>query len=187
VKIVSVELLLGRVGGEEVTLDFADVALGTWQLVGEPDRGAVVAASGALAGTMFTAGRFVGLASWALQHAAAAQAAGGFENSDVRQLLAEANADLEATDLLARECAARAAAGGEHQRLQTAVRVTAPEMCGRVYERAMTVEGSEALTNRARLFDGWHQSRIVQVAQSGLRRTWHDATARDLTESTPEK
>lgn len=48
------------------------------------------------------------------------------------------------------------------------VRIGVPEMCARVYERAMKIESSDALTNRARLFDGWQPSLIVRVALAGL-------------------
>lgn len=181
VTVVSVALLLGRVGGEEVTLAFDDVTLSHWQLVGEVGEGAALAASGALSGTIFTGGRFVGLATWALHHAATTT--GGATDPGNRsgmRLLAEAATEVHGVDLLARQCADQADSGDPARGLQTMVKIGAPQMCGRVYEKVMKIEGSDALTNSARLFDGWHQSCIVQVAQAALLDSMHDALAREL-------
>jgi acyl-CoA dehydrogenase len=178
VTVAEVNLLLGRVGGEEVTLAFEDVAVQGWQLVGDIGRGGAVAAAGAAASTIFTAGRFVGLARWALHHAAErAGPAAGVADREARRLTAEAASDVEAVDLFAREYSARADAGQPAEQLQALIRRDAAAMCGRVYERVMQIEGADALTNRAGLFDGWHQSRIVQVAQAGLTDVLNDTIA----------
>ncbi len=43
-------------------------------------------------------------------------------------------------------------------------KVFTTEMCSRVYERCMQVHGGMGLTNEMRLYDGWHQARIVRIA-----------------------
>ncbi|MBO0730852.1 MAG: acyl-CoA/acyl-ACP dehydrogenase [Acidimicrobiaceae bacterium] len=160
VNLVSVSRLLGRIGGEEVTLAFNDVQVSQWQLVGEVGGGGALAASGAASSTTFAAGRFVGLAQWALRHVAAA--------TGTSESLREATREVQAIDRVSKAFAAQADLGQRDGPLQTMVRIAAPAICGRVFERAMQIEGSEALVNEARLFDGWHQSRIVQVAQGGI-------------------
>ena len=173
VRLVTVNRLFGRPGGEEVTLAFEDVDVPAWQLVGELHDGASVAGSGMLTTTMFTAGRFVGLGEWAVARSAATAertvpGPAGVPTAVARRLLADCAMEIHALDVLSRHCAARADAGEDVGREVAMVRLTAPEMCSRVYERAMRIEGSESLTNEARLFDGWHQSWIVQVAQAGV-------------------
>jgi alkylation response protein AidB-like acyl-CoA dehydrogenase len=49
------------------------------------------------------------------------------------------------------------------------VRAFATEACCRAYDRCMLAFGAASLTSAARIFDGWHQSRIVLLADSGVQ------------------
>ena len=49
------------------------------------------------------------------------------------------------------------------------VRAFATEACCRAFDRSMVAFGATALTSASRIFDGWHQSRIVLLADSGVQ------------------
>jgi acyl-CoA dehydrogenase len=44
------------------------------------------------------------------------------------------------------------------------VKAYSTEMCFRVFDRCMQVHGGMGLTNEMNLVEGWHQARIVRVA-----------------------
>jgi len=176
VRLVGPTRILGRTGGDEVTLDFDCVELPSDRVVGELHGGDAVARSGSLATTMFTAGRFLGLARWALERTRAVIGRGEavMDTIESEELLADATAEWRKLDFLARR-GAHAVSSEDRPSTARLVQALAPSMCGRAYETAMRVEGAEALTNGARLFDGWHQAMIVRVAQARM-----ESIAREL-------
>lgn len=186
VRVAGPERILGRAGGEEVVLEFDGVAVPEGHLVGELHGGQAVARSGAITSAMFTAGRFVGLAHWALSRASDVVVQGGAVES-TELMLGKAVAELRSVELLAQRCAELAVLGSGATDLRL-LQMRAPAMCGRVYEAAMRLEGNEGLSNDARLFDGLHQSLIVQVAQgamaSTLRRELREALFDEATRET---
>jgi acyl-CoA dehydrogenase len=178
VRILGPTRILGRAGGEEVTIEFDGVVVPSDHVVGELHAGDAVARSGALTTSVFTAGRFIGLSRWALERAAAVVDRGeqAMDAVEAGRLLADGVNELRKMDFLARRGARAATADGRTSALRL-VQLLAPSMCGRAYEAAMRIGGADALTNDARLFDGWHQAMIVKVAQARI-----EPIARDLEE-----
>ena len=94
--------------------------------------------------------------------------------------LADCALDVYAADLMARDCADRLAAGQRADDFVAMAKVYGTEACFRVYDRCMQVFGGMGLTNEMKLTDGWHQARIVRIADGSaeiLRRN----IARSLT------
>lgn len=173
IRVVGVNRILGRQGGEEVSLAFENVAVSEWQVVGQLHGGANLAASGRAKTALFTAARFVGLAEWALRRTVgmptaerSAEIAETPVASSLQRLLEKEEAEMRAVDLLAKGCARAFENEDDVSDDIGRLQMMAPDMCGRVYERAMELLGSDALENEARFFDGWHQSLIVKVARA---------------------
>ncbi len=173
VQIEGIDRLLGRVGGEEATIVFEHVRVPNDNLIGDSDRGGEIASRGAAPGAMFTAGRFCGLGKWALARAldfATTHGASGIPISDsptVQIAIADSAIEIYAAHEMAVDCARRLEEGVPSVAQMAMVRTFTTEMCARVFERCIQVFGGEGLTNDERLFDGWHQSRIVRAAEGG--------------------
>ncbi|HLI14820.1 MAG TPA: acyl-CoA dehydrogenase family protein [Acidimicrobiales bacterium] len=171
--------LFGRVGGEEVTLALRDVRVPRSHLVGALHGGATLAASGAPAATMHAAGRFVGLARFALERALRELADRPVARRDSEALLADAAIDWHGVRQMALDCAERLESGADATFEMAAVRLAAPAMCSRVHERVAEILGGDGLRNEERLFDGWHQSRTV-LAAAGSDRSLRGALVASL-------
>jgi acyl-CoA dehydrogenase len=171
VSVESIDALWGRAGGEEATIAFRGVRVPADHLVGGLAEGAALARSGAVPAAMFTAGRFIGLARWALAETLSRVRA----SEDLPQplsgvvtvecLLADSATEIYAARQMALDTARRLEAGEPAAAETSMVRAYCPEMCARVHERCMQIWGGDGLTNSARLFDGLHQARIVRVAE----------------------
>jgi acyl-CoA dehydrogenase len=93
--------------------------------------------------------------------------------------LADCSAEITAARLIALECA-RGLDRGEPCLTEMAMaRAVAVETCSRVYDRCMQAHGTAGIATSTRLFDGWHQARIVHVAGGGTPLTKR-AIAREL-------
>lgn len=166
----SVIALFGQAGGHEGIISFTDVHVGNDALVGQLDRGFSLALAGVSTGRLYNAGRCVGLAQWALDQAAGySQVRKTFgrpiaDYQGVSFALADCAVEIYAADAMARDCAARVASGADAAHEVVMTKVFTTEMCSRVYERCMQVHGGMGLTNEMRLYDGWHQARIVRIA-----------------------
>lgn len=162
--------LFGQAGGNEGILSFNDVRLPAGSLVGELHNGFALAMAGVSTGRLYNAGRCVGLARWALARAAEyANERRTFgktigEYQGVSFQLADCAVDVYAGDVMAKDCAARLDAGVAAQHEIAMTKVFTTEMCSRVYERCMQVHGGMGLTNELKFYDGWHQARIVRIA-----------------------
>jgi acyl-CoA dehydrogenase len=171
VSVESIDALWGRAGGEEATIAFRGVRVPADHIVGGLSEGAALARSGAVPSAMFTAGRFVGLASWALAETVARvraseslpQPLSGL--ATVECLLADSAIDVYAARQMALDTARLLEAGEPATAEMSMVRAFCPDMCARVHDRCMQIWGGDGLTNTARLFDGLHQARIVRVAE----------------------
>ena len=159
--------LFGRAGGEEATLSLDRVRADDSQIVGRVHGGLDVAASVNDLSTMFTAGRFVGLARWVLDQTARHQQ--GTNPSATQLALVDSVIEVRAAHLMALDCARRIERGDATVEDMAMVRAFATEACCRAYDRAMLAFGASSLTSAARIFDGWHQSRIVLLADSGVQ------------------
>ena len=182
----SVISLFGQNGGREGILSFSEVRVPPSALVGELHEGFALAMAGVSTGRLYNAGRCVGLAQWALDKAAEFSAQRETfgkpiaEYQGVSFQLADCALDVYAADLMARDCADRLAAGQRADDFVAMAKVYGTEACFRVYDRCMQVFGGMGLTNEMKLTDGWHQARIVRIADGSaeiLRRN----IARSLT------
>jgi acyl-CoA dehydrogenase len=119
---------------------------------------------------MYNAGRCIGLARWALELATAYskdRQAFGHPIADYQGVtfqLAESAMDVYATKSMALDCARRLERGELPLRDMAILKAYSTEMCFRVFDRSMQVLGGMGLTNETRLYDGWHQSRAIRVA-----------------------
>jgi len=159
--------LFGRAGGEEATLSLDHVRADDSQIVGRLHGGLDVAASVNYLSTMFTAGRFVGLARWVLDQTARHQH--GTDPSPAQLALADSVIEIRAAHLMALDCARRIERDEAVTEDMAMVRAFATEACCRAYDRSMLAFGAASLTSASRIFDGWHQSRIVLLADSGVQ------------------
>lgn len=166
----SVIPMFGRLGGEEGIISLTDVQVPADALVGELHEGFALALAGVSTGRMYNAGRSVGLAQWALgeasryvrERSAFGRRIGEYQG--VSFPLADCATEIYAADAMARETAARLDAGRVAHTEVAMTKVFTTEMCSRVYERCMQVHGAMGLTNEMRLYDGWHQARLVRIA-----------------------
>ena len=159
--------LFGRAGGEEATLSLDRVRADDNQIVGRVHEGLDVAASVNNLSTMFTAGRFVGLARWVLDQTARHHQ--GATPTPAHLALVDSVIEVRAAHLMALDCARRIERDGATAEDMAMVRAFATEACCRAYDRSMLAFGAASLTSAARIFDGWHQSRIVLLADSGVQ------------------
>lgn len=162
--------LFGRAGGEEATISLTRVRVTPDDIVGDVNGGAAVAAVLNKLGVTFTAGRFIGLGRWALEQAiehSTSTAVGDVSlaaDATVRNMLADSAIDIYGARRMALDCAQRIHAERPAVKEAAMARTAAVEACYRVYERCMHIHGGVGLTNDTRLFDGWHQARIVMSA-----------------------
>ena len=169
-QIDSVIKLFGHPGGNEAIISFNEVRIPEANLVGELNRGFALAMGGVSLGRMYNAGRCVGLARWALEQAteyAAERKTFGrpiAEYQGISFQLADSAIEIYAAKTMALDCARRLARGDPALREMAMVKAFSTEMCFRVYDRCMQVHGGMGLTNELRLYDGWHQARIIRLA-----------------------
>lgn len=166
----SVIRLFGDVGGNEGILSFTDVEVPDSYVVGELGRGFELALGGVSQGRMYNAGRCVGLARWALEQAtsyAKERQTFGRAIADYQGIsfqLAESAIDIYAAKTMSMNCAEALEAGENPTRNMAMVKAFTTEMCFRVYDRCIQVHGGMGLTNEMKLYDGWHVSRIIRIA-----------------------
>ena len=180
VAVDSVIRLFGGTGGNEAILSFADVRVPGTALVGELDNGFRLAMGGVSIGRTYNAARSVGLARWALEQAASyAKIRVTFgqpiaEYQGVSFQLADSAMDIHAGWLMALDLGERLDRGEPAVREMAMAKAFCVEACYRVYERAMQICGGMGLTNELGLYKGWHQARILKLADGSseiLRRT----------------
>jgi acyl-CoA dehydrogenase len=166
----SVIKLFGHSGGNEGILSFTDVRIPAANLVGEVGGGFDLAVGGVSLGRMYNAGRSVGLARWAVEQTteyAKLRSTFGHrlaEYQGVTFQLADSAIEIYAAKSMALDCARRLESGTPASREMAMVKAYTTEMCFRVYDRCMQIHGGMGLTNELRLHDGWHQARIVRIA-----------------------
>jgi acyl-CoA dehydrogenase len=172
--------LFGQVGGNESILSFDDVRVGPERLVGERGKGLSLAMSGIANGKLYNAGRCVGLARWALDEALSyAQTRRTFGNpiidyQGVSFPLADAAIQLYAARTMAVDCAQKMDNGKSSVLELSMVKAYTTEVACRVFDSCMQTLGGMGLTNETRMYDGWHQSRLVRIADGSaeiMRRT----------------
>jgi acyl-CoA dehydrogenase len=175
--------LFGRAGGEEATLSLDRAPADASQIVGRVDEGIDVASSVNNLATMFTAGRFIGLARWVLDQTARHQQ--GSDPSAAHLALADSVIELRGAHLMAVDCGRRIEEDRATPEDMAMVRAFATEACCRAYDRCMLAFGAASLTSASRIFDGWHQSRIVLLADSGVQSAKTSIARRLLAADTP--
>lgn len=180
VSVNSVIRLFGDDGGNEAILSFSEVKVANEALVGELDSGFQLAMQGVSIGRTYNAARCVGLARWALEKATEyakirvtfGQPIASYQGVSFQ--LAESAMDIHAARLMALDLGARLDRG-EHAVAEMAMaKAFCVEACYRVFERAMQICGGMGLTNELGLYRGWHQARILKLADGSseiLRRT----------------
>jgi acyl-CoA dehydrogenase len=166
----SVISLFGQNGGHEGIVSFSDVRVPKAALVGELNQGFALAMTGVSTGRLYNAARCVGLSQWVLNKASAfAGQRVTFgrpiaEYQGVSFQLADCAMDVYAADMMGRHCADRLASGVRSDDHVAMAKVYATEACFRVYDRCMQIFGGMGLTNEMKLTEGWHQARIVRIA-----------------------
>ena len=171
-------------GGDEALMSFTDVKVPAGYVLGEPDEGAAIAASGAPTGALYTAGRFVGLGRWALARAVSSpgptrrSAARVAENDTTLLALADSAIELRGRRHgpgVRRAPRGRRCGGGRGGH------AAGPRgRCLRPGVRAVPGHSRRGRTGqRHRLYDGWHQAAIVRTAEGIAQPTRH-AIARRL-------
>jgi acyl-CoA dehydrogenase len=169
-KVDSVIKLFGNPGGNEAILSFQDLRLPPSHVVGDVDRGFELALRGVTDGRMYNAGRSLGLARWALEKATEyAKVRTTFGNpissyQGVSFKLAESAMEIYATRCMALDCSRRIDEGEVPHRDMSILKAFSTEMCFQVLDRCMQIHGGMGLTNEAKLYDGWHQARIIRIA-----------------------
>lgn len=169
-RIDSVIKLFGHEGGNEAIISFSEVEVPAQNLVGDLHGGFELAMKGVSNGRMYNAGRCVGLARWALEQATAyavdrhAFGHSIAEYQGVSFQLAESAMDIYAARCMSLDCAKGLSAGQPVQRDLAIVKAFTTEMCFRVFDRCMQIHGGMGLTNEMRFYDGWHQARIIRIA-----------------------
>ena len=180
VSIDSVIRLFGDQGGNEAILSFTDVFVSDEQLLGEINGGFSLALRGVGIGRTYNSARSVGMARWALEVAtdyAKTRETFGRPISDYQAIsfaLADSAIDIHAARLMAFDLAERLDRGEPSVREMAMAKTFCVEACYRVYDRCMQICGGMGLTNEMRLFAGWHQARILRLADGSgeiLRRT----------------
>lgn len=169
-RIDSVIKLYGHIGGNEAILSLSDVRVPATHLVGELHQGFQLALGGVSLGRIYNAGRCVGLARWALEHACEhvrTRKAFGHALTDYQGVtfqLAESAMEIYAARSMALRCATLLDAGAPGIKELSIVKAYATEMCFGVFDRCMQVLGGMGLTNEMHFVDGWHQARTVRIA-----------------------
>jgi acyl-CoA dehydrogenase len=172
--------LFGQAGGNESILSFDDVRVGPERLVGERGKGLSLAMSGIASGKLYNAGRCVGLARWALDEALSyAQTRQTFGNpiidyQGVSFPLADAAIQLYAARTMAVDCAQKMDRGESSVLELSMVKAYTTEVAYRIFDICMQTLGGMGLANDTRMYDGWHQSRLVRIADGSaeiMRRT----------------
>jgi acyl-CoA dehydrogenase len=176
----SVIRLFGDEGGNEGILSFRDVKVPDEALVGELGAGFRLAMRGVSIGRTYNAARCVGLARWALGMATEyakirvtfGQPIASYQGVSFQ--LAESAMDIYAARLMALDLGARLDRGERAVAEMAMAKAFSVEACYRVFERAMQICGGMGLTNELGLYRGWHQARILKLADGSseiLRRT----------------
>jgi len=166
----SVIKLFGHLGGDEGILSFNDVEVPRSALVGPLHKGFNIAMAGVSTGRIYNAGRCNGLARWALDQArkyAATRKTFGHPIGDYQGVsfpIADSAVEIHASHLMAVDCARKLDAGERATSEVAMVKLYSTEMCSRVYDRCMQVHGGMGITNETKFYDGWHQARIVRIA-----------------------
>jgi acyl-CoA dehydrogenase len=163
--------LLGRPGGDEITLALEGVVVPDAYVVGELGGGRAVARAGAPSRTMFAAGRALGLSRWAIAQARAF-AAGAVvfgrtlaEDGIVLGELAESTTEIAAGRHLALAVADAIDEHASGELDYAMVSAFSARTWGRAYDRAMRILGADALRTDARLYDGWAHAMVVRAAE----------------------
>ncbi|HWD25046.1 MAG TPA: acyl-CoA dehydrogenase [Acidimicrobiales bacterium] len=164
-------LILGRIGGEEVSLTLDGVTVPDDHVLGDLHFGRLLAREGGAGRAVHAAGRAVGLGEWAL-HAATSYARDAVifgrvlaDDALVQGELAKVAAELAAARLAGSGLAAAIDDGTATATELARTSSFVAEVWGNAYDRAMCVVGGDALRSDARFFDGWHQSMIVRAAE----------------------
>jgi acyl-CoA dehydrogenase len=166
----SVIRLFGQAGGNEAIISFSDVSVSSAQVVGELHHGFDLGIRGVSMGRMYNAGRCVGLARWALKTAteyAKERRVFGNPIADYQGVsfqLADSAIGIYTARAASLQCASELDQGKTSARNLAIVKAYATEMSFAVHDRCMQVLGGMGLTNETRLSDGWHQARMVRIA-----------------------
>ena len=176
----SVIRLFGHVGGNEAILSFTNMRVPADRLIGELDQGFRSALGGVNTGRLYNCARAVGLSRWALEratHYAKQRVTFGHpiaEYQGVQWLLADSAMEIYAARMMGLNCAWRLEQGEPAIKETAMIKAFATEAGFRTLDRCMQVFGGMGLTNEMKLFDAWHQIRVVRIADGSaeiMRRT----------------
>jgi len=172
--------MFGSPGGDEAVLQFEDVRLEPWQLVGELHKGFRIGLLGVNLGRIYNMARAVGYARWALEQA--------IEYTKVRQTfgkpiseyqgvsfpLAESAMEVHAAHLMSLNTAMLLDRGERAIKEMSMAKAFAVQAGARAIDRAIQAHGAMGFTNEMGLTDAWQHVRRANVADGTneiLRRT----------------
>lgn len=166
----SVIRLFGHVGGNEAIISLRDVRLPEDHLVGTLGSGFELAMRGVGAGRMYNAGRSVGLGQWAVAQAVAhastrrafGQEIAGYQGVSFQ--LAESAIELYAADAMSLKCAEEIDSGRDASVQMSMTKAFTTEVGFKTLDRAMQVHGAMGFTNELGMYDGWHETRVIRIA-----------------------
>src|SRR5690606_28949221 len=160
----------GSVGGNEAILQFDNVRLEPWQLVGELHRGFSIAMLGVNLGRLYNSARGVGMGRWALEQALEyvkiREAFGQpiAEYQGVTFPLAQSAMEVHAAHLMALN-AAQLLDQGHHARKELSMtKAMATQAGARAIDRAIQAHGAIGMTNELGLTQAWKYLRMVNIA-----------------------
>lgn len=163
--------LYGQPGGHEGILSLVDVVVPEDAVVGDVDNGHRIAMAGISVGRLYNCARAVGLGLWALsvatQYARQRHTFGLpiAQYQGVQWLLADSAIELYAAQTMSIDCARRLETGASARRELSMAKTFATEAGFRALDRCMQVLGGMGLTNEVRMFDAWHQIRMIRIAE----------------------
>jgi acyl-CoA dehydrogenase len=162
--------LFGHIGGDEAELALEDVAVESWQLVGELDQGFAAALYGVSLGRIYNSARAVGYGRWsvelALEYAKTREAFRQpiSEYQGVTFPLAESATELHAAHLMGLNAATLLDRGEKAVKELSMTKAYSVQVGYRAVDRAMQTHGAMGFTNEVGLTEAWHSLRIVNVA-----------------------
>jgi acyl-CoA dehydrogenase len=169
-EISSVIRMFGAAGGDEAIIMLDDVYVQDDWILGEVGQGLRTAMLGISIGKLYNSGKAIGYASWALDQASqqlsSRQTFGQplWKHQGIVFPIAESLIELHAATLLALNAAQLLDSGVGAETEVAMAKAYSAEMSYRTIDRVMQAHGGLGFTNEMGLFDAWHATRKIMMA-----------------------
>jgi len=162
--------IFGEIGGIRAVVELDDVHVADEFMVGKPGEALPTAQAGVSLGRLANAGRAVGMSRWALR--LAAEYAGNRKtfgqpisaHQAIQFMIADSMIEAYAAYSMALDCARKIDLGDSSPKRLAMVKTFACERGFEILDRCMQVHGGVGFVNETRLYAGWHQLRVLRVA-----------------------